>query len=89
MAYPNPTPGGRPVTFAVAVPQDGARVSVSVYSVTGRLLARLIDSRLAAGRVAVQWDGRDKTGQQAEPGIYFIRAQVGATHRVARVLVTD
>jgi hypothetical protein len=49
-----------------------------VYDLRGRLLHRFTTTH--SGQVF--WDGRDDTGEQVKPGVYFVRAEGGG--RVAR-----
>lgn len=49
-----------------------------VYDLRGRLLHRFA----TATQGQVFWDGRDDTGEQVRPGVYFVRAEGGG--RVAR-----
>jgi hypothetical protein len=52
----------------------GARVSVSVFDLQGRLLRRL--GSPAVERGDVRWDGRDHLGKFVGAGIYFMRVGV-------------
>jgi len=69
--YPNPF---NPVTtIAFDLPESPhliQRVSLGIYSMRGRLVKKLMDSDLVAGRHKVVWDGRDERGGQVPSGIY-------------------
>ena len=71
---PNPFRGSTLVRFAV--PQSGP-VDVSVFDVTGRLVANLVNGSLAAGPHSVSWDGSDSQGNRVASGIYLYRIQAG------------
>jgi hypothetical protein len=64
--YPNPF---NPSTaIALSLPED-AYVTLDVYNVLGERVARLVSGAVAAGRHAVDFDGRDIAS-----GVYFYRA---------------
>ncbi|MEO5987640.1 MAG: FlgD immunoglobulin-like domain containing protein [Candidatus Eisenbacteria bacterium] len=80
---PNPSRGG--VTLLYALPRD-TPVRLALYSASGRLVRGLQAGRQAAGMHAVRWDGRDDSGRQTSPGIYFARFE--AEGRVLRQSLT-
>jgi flagellar hook assembly protein FlgD len=50
---------------------------LSVFDVGGRLVARLLDGPVSAGRHHAVWDGRDAHGSVVAPGVYFCRYEAG------------
>jgi len=76
--YPNPFSqiprfAGNPgttISFALA---EASRLSVAIYSITGRRVRELVNSEMNAGRHAIRWDGRDHDGNTVAAGIYFYR----------------
>jgi hypothetical protein len=68
--HPNPFPSQTALSFEV--PSAG-RVVLSVFDLTGREVARLVDRDLPAGRFDASWDGRDGQGRNAPAGIYLLR----------------
>ncbi len=71
-----PNPFNPVTTIAFDVPEE-AIVSVSVYSVSGRCLARLKDGVCDSGRHTVVWNGKDDNGVDASSGVYFYVLEVG------------
>lgn len=72
-AAPNPSRTGETVRVTVRAPAGtGAESRLLICDATGRAVHRLV---LPASGVA-HWDGRDRTGRMAPPGIYWLR---GAT----------
>jgi hypothetical protein len=69
---PNPARGGTVATYALAQP---ARVTIGVYDVAGRALARIERGILPAGVHSWAWDGRSGDGRAARPGLYFVRLE--------------
>jgi hypothetical protein len=75
-AHPNPF--NPTVTIPFVLPRNG-RVGLSVYDVSGRRVAVLVDGRLPAGRHEARWHGVDANGRQLPSGVYFIRLNAGGT----------
>ncbi len=57
------------------MPQSGARVSLVVYDVQGRVVRTLVDGAESAGAKSISWDGRDHRGQRVASGMYFYRLE--------------
>ena len=72
---PNPSPG--PVEIRYSVGADHRWVSVAVYDVAGRLVARLRESARGAGTYTERWDGRSDGGDSVASGVYFVRVRIG------------
>jgi predicted GH43/DUF377 family glycosyl hydrolase len=68
--YPNPF---NPVcTIRYDLPQ-ACEVSLMVYDILGREMARLVDGYMELGYHQVQWDGREASGREVPSGIYIAR----------------
>jgi hypothetical protein len=68
--YPNPF---NPVsTIQYDLPQ-GSKVSLIVYDILGREVAKLVNAYMEPGYHQIQWDGRDVTGRELPSGIYIAR----------------
>lgn len=79
VARSGPTEATQRVSFDLP---ERSRVSLVVYDVAGRLVARLIDSVRPAGAHTAEWDAA------AQPsGIYFYRLEAGGTVRTARTFI--
>jgi len=68
--YPNPFNPQTVMPFRLAV---GGHVSLSLFDARGRLVVRLKDESMAAGRHEVRWNGRDGAGRSVSSGTYFVR----------------
>lgn len=65
---------------------SGGQVRVTVYSVLGQPVRRLVERQLPVGYYQRIWDGTNDDGQVLGSGIYLVRlenAQAVYTHRVA------
>ncbi|UCH63119.1 MAG: T9SS type A sorting domain-containing protein [Fidelibacterota bacterium] len=69
-AYPNPF---NPVsTIRYDLPQ-GSEISLIVYNILGREVARLVDSYMEPGYHQAQWNGRNSSSRELPSGIYIAR----------------
>jgi PKD repeat protein len=71
---PNPFQPPTRIAFRLAA---AAPATLAIYDVAGRRVALLLDEPRGAGDHAVEWDGRDKEGRLAPPGVYFYRLSSG------------
>jgi hypothetical protein len=78
-------PFGEKVAISYRI-EEGARVSVDVYDILGREVARLADGWHTAGHHQQVWEGLGRRGEQMPSGIYWIRVQSG-TIRESRAVV--
>jgi aminopeptidase N len=69
-ARPNPSRGGVRAYYRVGTPQ---RISVGIYDIAGRLVARVFEGFVGTETGEVVWDGMNTYGGHASPGIYFCR----------------
>jgi flagellar hook assembly protein FlgD len=49
---------------------------VAIHDLSGRQVRLLGDREATAGRVELEWDGKDSSGRLVAPGIYLVRIQV-------------
>ena len=87
--YPNPF---NPETWIPYRLKEGADVTVSIYSTTGRLVRRLDLGYRNAGSYtsmekAVHWDGRNESGEQVSSGLYFYTIQAGAFTATKKMII--
>ena len=63
--------------FTVVKVGDDSPVEVHIYDLQGRLVRRLVEQRaLSTGSYGIAWDGRDRQGDIAPPGVYLARLRV-------------
>ena len=68
--YPNPFNPTTTIRFDLP---EAAAVTLLVYDLRGRELARLVDLRLEAGYHRVSWNGQATDGREVPTGIYVAR----------------
>ena len=87
-AVPNPFVAS--MRFSYEVPAgDAQAVEIGIYNVAGRLITRLTTEVQGPGEYTVDWDGRDASGVQMAPGVYFLKAKVGQAESTSRLLKID
>jgi len=70
--YPNPCNPQTTVSFTLNRTQD---VFLSVYDLTGRLVAILADWMYLVGTHTVEWDGKNAFGRTVSSGTYVVRME--------------
>jgi len=82
--YPNPFRNQTQIHFTLP---EARAVTVSVYDVTGRRVATLLNQSLRAGPHEVQWDGRSSTGRTLSSGVYLYRVEAGEYSQTRRMVL--
>jgi photosystem II stability/assembly factor-like uncharacterized protein len=83
-AYPNPFGTETSISFEIG---GEGKVIAGIYDVEGRLVRKLHEGRLQAGRCRLVWNGRDEAGRAVSPGIYFGRIKTGHSTAQAKLIV--
>ncbi len=81
--YPNPARARVSIALDSAIPADGRPVTVNIFDVTGRLVAR----RDQPSDTRMEWDGRLDEGGLAGAGIYFVQVRRGDESYTGRILI--
>lgn len=83
-ARPAPDPSRGPLTFGFSLPAAG-EARLELFDANGRRVREWRTGRLAAGRHAVVWDGRDAAGRRLDAGVYYARLQAAGDTRTRRM----
>lgn len=84
-SLPNPSPGNVTVRLEV---RERQRARVTVYDVTGRAVARLMDGYIYPGIHEINWDGTGGSGLNVTAGLYLVRVETdhsSATGKIIRI----
>ena len=84
--YPNPMREQCNIHFNVF---HQARVALHIADINGRVLVTLIDETKAQGRYTLQWNGRDKSGNEAAAGTYLCLFQMDGKAVKAQRIVRE
>ncbi|HET9252497.1 MAG TPA: hypothetical protein VFP58_10320 [Candidatus Eisenbacteria bacterium] len=82
-------PAPNPFQFSTSVAYEVGRPThliATVFSASGARIRSLAD-RTVSSPGSVTWDGRLPSGERAPAGIYFVRVELGETHRTGKVLL--
>jgi hypothetical protein len=82
--YPNPFGARTTIEFRV---ETAGRATLDVFDVAGRRVRALLDDEVDTGLHLVQWDGRDESGREVPPGIYFYSATVNGARDTRRMVL--
>lgn len=73
-SYPNPF---NPETNISYVLPKAGNVKLTIYDITGREIATLVDNYQPAGNHKLTWNAKDSNGRQLASGVYFARMEAG------------
>ncbi len=82
--YPNPSRGQ--ANFDISLPRE-AVVQVEAFDLQGRRVCTIAHGAYPAGPAKLVWDLRDELGRKLGAGVYLVRAQLGKTSFVRRIVV--
>ena len=85
IVYPNPFSTQTAIDFKIS---DQEHLSLSIFSMDGRIVRRLIDdSKLSAGDYKIVWDGCDGKGQKLPSGTYVYRFNSEEIHKGGKIVL--
>ncbi len=66
--FPNPFNPATKIGFELP---KATHLKLIIYDIAGREVAKLADGEYPAGYTELQWDGKNRNGQEASSGVYF------------------
>jgi hypothetical protein len=84
-----PNPFNPVTTIRFDVPGSGARITLDIYDVSGRLVTRLVDAYQSGGHKSITWDGTNRRGQRVASGVYFYRMRAGTFTATRKMVVVQ
>ena len=82
--YPNPFNPSTVMKFDVA---KTGKVTLRVYTVTGKLVAELMNKEISSGSYSVTWDGTNSFGAKMSSGIYFYKLQTTDYQKIGKAIL--
>jgi hypothetical protein len=82
--YPNPF---NPTTTIIVEVSEQVHVTLEVYDVLGQHVRTLYDGLAPVGRMAVEWNGTDDSGDHVAGGTYFARLASPSSPQFVRKMV--
>ncbi len=68
--HPNPFNPSTTISFSI---QEHSWVELSIFDLSGRLVAQILNENRSSGKHQVQWQGNDRQGRAVASGLYFCR----------------
>jgi hypothetical protein len=81
-AYPNPFNSTATIPFSVGNNQHA--ISLQIYDITGKLVARLVDEKFPVGNHTVQWNADGFSS-----GVYFLKMDVGSLSQIQKLMFLE
>ena len=82
--YPNPFNAQTSIGFELA---NRSNVNLSIYDITGGIVATLAEREFEAGSHTIIWDGTDKYGTAVSSGIYFYKFEAESFIETRRMIL--
>ena len=82
--YPNPFNPSTVIKFDVA---KAGKVTLQIYSVTGKLVAQLVNKKANPGSYSVTWNGTNTHGVKMASGIYFYKLQTIDYQKISKAIL--
>ncbi|MGE5500197.1 MAG: M4 family metallopeptidase, partial [Syntrophothermus sp.] len=80
--YPNPFNPATTIRYALPAATD---VKVSVYDITGKRVAELVNNFQSAGTYNVTWNGMNDHGEKVSSGIYLCHIKAGSFEKTTKM----
>jgi hypothetical protein len=84
---PWPNPAREHSSFRLELPVP-TRAQVEVFDISGRRVRTLLDETRGAGSENLTFDLRDEHGSRLAQGVYLVRARLGETAIMRRLIIT-
>jgi outer membrane protein assembly factor BamB len=82
---PRPNPSQAATHLSWVMPER-AWVRIDIFDIGGRRVRTVVDEERAPGEHWAVWDGQDRLGKEAAPGVYFARISTGTQTAVRKVV---
>jgi hypothetical protein len=82
----SPIRSGRPIPIDFEMARSGG-ARLEIYAVDGGRVRTLFEGPVAAGRVALTWDGRGRDGSKVAAGVYFFALTAGEARLTRRIVL--
>ena len=85
---PVPNPARESAVFAIELPR-ASRLTIAIFSVDGRRVRTLMDTRQDPGYHRITWNRRTDAGARVPAGVYLARAEADGQSSAHRFVVLD
>jgi len=63
-----------------------AKVTLSIYDISGKKVNTLVDREYNSGRYTMKWNGEDSNGKKLPGGFYFARIKAGNKSMITKIV---
>lgn len=85
-SYPNPFRAETVIRFETGRER---KIAIEIRDLNGRLINKLFDAEVSAGRHEITWNGCDKAGNRVKSGVYFYRIDTGDGLTTGKLVLMD
>jgi len=82
--YPNPSSGPTRVSLNLTAT---AKVDLRIYNASGQVIYAVTGKTYPQGSHVIFWDGKSNTGEDVNPGYYFIKVAAGSLVSVDKLVL--
>ena len=79
----NPFTDNTAIEFALP---NKAKVTLSIYDISGKKVNTLVDREYNSGRYTMKWNGEDSNGKKLPGGFYFARIKAGNKSMITKIV---
>ncbi|MCF7802720.1 MAG: T9SS type A sorting domain-containing protein [Candidatus Marinimicrobia bacterium] len=81
----HPNPFNPSTTIKFGLPEN-AHITLTIYDIAGREVAKLIESERGAGWHSINWTGENEFGEPVSTGVYFYRLETEKFHAIKKII---
>jgi len=82
--WPNPFNPSTRIEFTLPSAQN---LRLNIYDVNGKLIRRLVDTKVSRGVNIVEWDGKNDKGKSVNSGVYYYRILSGKFSETKKMIL--
>ena len=83
--YPNPFNPSTTINFTV---HEAGILDISVFSISGKWITKLVSQYQTPGQYSVVWNGKDHLGNRVSSGLYFYRSVLNEKIKARKMILS-
>lgn len=84
--YPNPFNPSTTIEYKI---NRAGRIRLTIFSITGQTVCRLVDGYQNTGTHRIIWNGKDDNGRGVAAGVYLYQLKMGTNSATKKMLLLD
>jgi hypothetical protein len=85
--YPNPFNSTTIISYTIPNGMNNSFAELSIYDTQGKLVVKLLNSKLQAGNYVTRWDGKNMSGITVSSGMYFCTLKIGKLNATKKLVL--